>query len=780
MANRVVGNLLVNMRAELGQLRLDVKEMERTFTSGFAGITAGAKSLAGALGASLSVGALVAFGKSVIDLAGQLEDLSAQSGISVTTLSGIKSVLEENGSSLQGFTQAITKAQAALGQAGDESSKTASSLKRIGLTLEEARKLSPEQFLERIAKGLASINEQNEKIAVARGLLGRAGAESVPALIALSGQLDDLSKKGLSPENVKKLDALGDAFTRLKNNILLGATPALVGFIDTLEHVFNLTETSQVTKQLEATRKELEALDESIARHRRTARKESQDPMLDAEVENKRFELLKTELALKEKLFKLQAPTPPKLPVAGGGLPDLAAAKKAADEFFQFQQSLQKQLAGIRTKGIGLTGGPEAELSAQLDEQLKVFKEKLSADKLKPPVGLDKFFADLKDKILAANQALSTTKLLMEQLDQAAVVADADLGEAARAAQQASRDEASRIKKLVIEQTPAAGGDLLDLSEGIDRSNLVKKFEDAKQATVDFNESLRELDRIAKALGPTFDLTGASISAIRARIEQLAKDNKLGQFADEIKKLNVTLKAADFSKSLEDFSKGLSQSITQGISQTVQGISQGTQTLAEGLKNMLRNVLANVAEFVLEKGVTEPLGKALNAALQDIFKTSSGGAAGVGGAAGGGIFDSILSSLKTSLSGLFESLSDWASSLFKGFMALFAEQGGMVPGGLQLQSFAAGGAIPIMAHRGEFVVRRPSVESIGVGALDTMNRTGQIPARKQNSAPNVRVEIFGGITPLRPNMKPEDIIKVFVDDYKHAGAVRRVIHGDRG
>ena len=41
-----VGNLLIQMRVELGQLRTDIKEVERTFNTGFANIKASAASLA--------------------------------------------------------------------------------------------------------------------------------------------------------------------------------------------------------------------------------------------------------------------------------------------------------------------------------------------------------------------------------------------------------------------------------------------------------------------------------------------------------------------------------------------------------------------------------------------------------------------------------------------------------------------------------------------------------------------------------------------------------------
>ena len=74
------------------------------FPSLFGGIAAGISGV-------FSIGAIVAFGKSLLDAASQIDDLSKRTGFSRQTLSGFKSTIEENGSNLQSFTVAITKAQ---------------------------------------------------------------------------------------------------------------------------------------------------------------------------------------------------------------------------------------------------------------------------------------------------------------------------------------------------------------------------------------------------------------------------------------------------------------------------------------------------------------------------------------------------------------------------------------------------------------------------------------------------------------------------------------------
>jgi hypothetical protein len=67
------------------------------------------KNLAGAVGISLSVGAVVAFGKSVFDSASKIHDLAEQIGISTDAVQGFKFAAEQSGSSLDAVGTAIQK-----------------------------------------------------------------------------------------------------------------------------------------------------------------------------------------------------------------------------------------------------------------------------------------------------------------------------------------------------------------------------------------------------------------------------------------------------------------------------------------------------------------------------------------------------------------------------------------------------------------------------------------------------------------------------------------------
>ena len=180
--------------------------------------------LTGQLAGLVSAAGLFAFGKQVIDLAGHLTDLSAQTGISAQTLSGLKSTLEENGTSIDAFAKGIFTAQKNIGGASSETQKA---IKDLGLDFQQLATATPEEFLKTVAGALAQIPNPTERASLGAALLGRAFKELSPALSEISGKFEELRAKGVKAEDIAKLDKLGDSITSLKNKVLLFALDKL-------------------------------------------------------------------------------------------------------------------------------------------------------------------------------------------------------------------------------------------------------------------------------------------------------------------------------------------------------------------------------------------------------------------------------------------------------------------------------------------------------------------------------------------------------------------------
>jgi len=81
-----------------------------------------------------------------------------------------------------------------------------------------------------------------------------------------------------------------------------------------------------------------------------------------------------------------------------------------------------------------------------------------------------------------------------------------------------------------------------------------------------------------------------------------------------------------------------------------------------------------------------------------------------------------------------------------------------------LRPFASGG-----------IVTQPTVGLIGEEGNEIVARMKPAGQRRDNQ-PNVQVQINGDITPRRPDMKPEDIIKIIVDNGERKGAVGEMVN----
>jgi hypothetical protein len=223
-----VGSVIFAISADLKGLQSQLRTMEGNFQSSFGKIEGIAKNfgkgLLTGIAGGLSVGALVGFTKQVIDLGDKLSDLSDQTGLSIEVLGGIRPIAQQNGSSLEAFAGGVAKAQKNLGLLNNESPGVAQSLKRIGLNVEDLIRLNPDQFIETLAKGLASIPNHAERAAVSSQILSKGFQELGPTILNIAENgLPRLSKE--TAEAYRHLGELKDQSDALSAKLQdLGAT----------------------------------------------------------------------------------------------------------------------------------------------------------------------------------------------------------------------------------------------------------------------------------------------------------------------------------------------------------------------------------------------------------------------------------------------------------------------------------------------------------------------------------------------------------------------------
>jgi hypothetical protein len=157
--------------------------------------------------ATLGLGFGVAsFVKGLVDLGDKLSDLSDATGLSIAVLGGLKPLVDQSNSSIDQFATGILRAQKSLGGITNESDPAAQAIKSLGLNLREMMAASPDEFLQKFATGLATVEDRNRRAALATALLGKSGAELIPIVM----QIAERGLPRLNDEAAKGFRILGD------------------------------------------------------------------------------------------------------------------------------------------------------------------------------------------------------------------------------------------------------------------------------------------------------------------------------------------------------------------------------------------------------------------------------------------------------------------------------------------------------------------------------------------------------------------------------------------
>jgi hypothetical protein len=308
--------------------------------------------IAGAFGVTFGAGAIIAFTKNVIDAAGQIDDLSKRTGFSRQTLSGLKSTIEENGGSLEGFATAINKAQKSLADIEGDGRKAAQAFAAMGLDVKKLQSSTPEKFFEQFAEALSKVENQNQKVAIATRVMGKAGAEQIPVVLELADKFKDLRERGVSDENIKQLDKFGDAMTRLKNSTIGLVQEGLAKFLALSDRVFGISGVAQAqnaitnaSKQVAQLDAQIKILQESPAAKRSTALEQfgfktgREQELLT--LQEKRAAAAANLLNASRELDRLQLAERDKPPVGGpSGFPDEEKINKAVEAIEQAKTKL--------------------------------------------------------------------------------------------------------------------------------------------------------------------------------------------------------------------------------------------------------------------------------------------------------------------------------------------------------------------------------------------------------------------------------------------------------
>lgn len=161
---------------------------------------------------------LIAATKVFDSVGSQLLDISGRTGASVEALSSLGYAAEQSGSSLEELEGGLKKQSKFLTEAAAGGKEQNEVLQRLGLTIGNLAKLSPEDQFRLIGQRLNAIQNPAAKAATAMQIFGKSGANLLPVIADLANLEKRAQQLGLivSTEDAQNADKLGDAWTDLK------------------------------------------------------------------------------------------------------------------------------------------------------------------------------------------------------------------------------------------------------------------------------------------------------------------------------------------------------------------------------------------------------------------------------------------------------------------------------------------------------------------------------------------------------------------------------------
>lgn len=157
--------------------------------------------------------AVIATGKSVMDLAGNLADTSAATGVTTDRLQGLGAAFAQSGVDAEKFRTGLTKSAEALESLRANADGPASkAIEKLGLTFGDVIESSPDEFILQISEGFSKAADKGAALTAVVDLLGKSGARMASGMSEGRESLEKFSEEAvkMSEDNVKLFDALGD------------------------------------------------------------------------------------------------------------------------------------------------------------------------------------------------------------------------------------------------------------------------------------------------------------------------------------------------------------------------------------------------------------------------------------------------------------------------------------------------------------------------------------------------------------------------------------------
>lgn len=193
-----------------------------------------------AIGRSIvKVGELV---KSFIELGigvGRYQDIADQTQSDPAGLASMQVAADVAGVSINSVALAMNRMSMNIGKVTDESKGAGKALDAIGLSVEDIKKLKPDEQYKAIAVALNGYADGAGKVAVAQALFGRGGAEQLRVMKELADSANDGNI--ITAEQIALADALADNMARSQSRLRQTAEVISVQFLPAISGLTEAT-----------------------------------------------------------------------------------------------------------------------------------------------------------------------------------------------------------------------------------------------------------------------------------------------------------------------------------------------------------------------------------------------------------------------------------------------------------------------------------------------------------------------------------------------------------
>ena len=193
-----------------------------------------AKGGVASLAAAFSIGAIVSFGKSVIDFAGDLQDSSDAIGITPDSLQGLNAVFLAGGSNAETTKKGLitlTRSLQDIATTADGPARKA--LDALGISFADIAGLTADKAMYVIADAMMGATDKGAALDAAMTLLGKSASQMAPALFGGSEAMKAVAKAApkIPPEQIKSIADFGDAIDTMGIEAKVATAPlmALIG-----------------------------------------------------------------------------------------------------------------------------------------------------------------------------------------------------------------------------------------------------------------------------------------------------------------------------------------------------------------------------------------------------------------------------------------------------------------------------------------------------------------------------------------------------------------------